>query len=76
MTAIHRVWFDSYFRFAVGGDFSADIVALPCLVTSRSHEKLSDDSRLTSKHRVKLAGVERAILVEAQFQHLKMMYPS
>jgi len=30
-------------------------------VTSRSHEKLSDDSRLTSKQSVKLAVVERAI---------------
>ena len=28
---------------------------------SRSHEKLSDDSRLTSKQNVKLAVVERAI---------------
>ena len=34
---------------------------LPLLVTSRSHEKLSDDSRLTSKQSVKLAVVERAI---------------
>ena len=31
------------------------------MVTSHSHEKLSDDSRLTSKQRVKLAVVERAI---------------
>ena len=40
---------------------SADIVLLPRLVTSRSHEKLNDDSRLTSKQSVKLAVVERAI---------------
>ena len=40
---------------------SADIVSLPRLVTSRSHEKLSDDSRLSSKLSVKLAVVERAI---------------
>ena len=40
---------------------SADIVSLPRLVTSRSHEKLSDDSRLTSKQSVKLAVVERAM---------------
>ena len=45
----------------MGGDLSADIVSLPRLVTSRSHEKLSDDSRLTSKQSVKLAVVERAI---------------
>jgi hypothetical protein len=31
------------------------------LVTSRSHEKLSDDSRLSSKQSVKLAVVERAM---------------
>ena len=36
-------------------------MSLPRLVTSRSHEKLSDDSRLTSKQNVKLAVVERAI---------------
>ena len=40
---------------------SADIVSLPRLVTSRSHEKLSDDSRLTSKQSVKLAVIERAM---------------
>ena len=36
-------------------------MSLPRLVTSRSHEKLSDDSRLTSKQSVKLAVVETAI---------------
>ena len=56
-----RVWFDRDISFEVGGGLSADIVSLPRLVTSRSHEKLSDDSRLTSKHSVKLAVVERAI---------------
>jgi len=55
-----RVWFDRDISFEVGGDLSADIVSLPRLVTSRSHEKLSDDSRLTRKHSVKLAVVERA----------------
>lgn len=40
---------------------SADIVSLPRLVTSSSHEKLSDDSRLTSKQSVKLAVVERSM---------------
>ena len=47
-----RVWFDRDISFEVGGDLSADIVSLPRLVTSRSHEKLSDDSRLTSKQSV------------------------
>ena len=55
-----RIWFDRDINFEVGGDLSADIVSLPRLVTSRSHEKLSDDSRLTSKQSVKLAVVERA----------------
>ena len=36
-------------------------MSLPRLVTSRSHEKLSDYSRLTSKQSVKLAVVERAM---------------
>ena len=56
-----RVWFDRDISFEVGGDLSADIVSLPRLVTSRSHEKLSDDSRLTNKQGVKLAVVERAM---------------
>ncbi len=56
-----RVWFDRDISFEVGGDLSADIVSLPHLVTSRSPEKLNDDSRLTSKQSVKLAVVERAM---------------
>ena len=56
-----RIWFDRDISFEVGSDLSADIVSLPRLVTSRSHEKLSDDSRLTSKQSVKLAVVERAV---------------
>jgi len=56
-----RVWFDRDISFEVGGDLSANIVSLPRLVTSRSHEKLSDDSRLISKQSVKLAVVERAM---------------
>ena len=56
-----RVWFDRDISFDVGSDLSADIASLPRLVTSRSHEKLSDDSRLTSKQSVKLVVVERAM---------------
>ena len=56
-----RVWFDRGISFEVRGDLSADIVSLPRLVTSRSHEKLGDDSRLTSKQSVKLAVVEGAM---------------
>ena len=56
-----RVWFDRDISFEVGDDLSANIVSLPRLVTSRSHEKLSDDSRLSSKQSVKLAVIERAM---------------
>lgn len=56
-----RVWFDRDISFEIGGDLSADIVSLPRLVTSRSYEKLRDDSRLTSKQNVKLTVIERAM---------------
>ena len=56
-----RVWFDRDISFEVGGELSANIVSLPRLGTSRSNEKLSDDSRLTIKQSVKLAVVERAM---------------
>ena len=56
-----RIWFDRDISFEVGGDLSADIVSLPRLVTSRSNEKLNDDSKLTSKQNVKQAVVERAM---------------
>ena len=56
-----RVWFDRDISFEMGGDLSVDIVSLPRLVTSRSNEKLSEDSRLTRKQSVKLAVVERAM---------------
>ena len=55
-----RVWFDRDINFEVGSDLSADIVSLPRLVTSRSHEKQKEDSRITSKQNVKLSVVERA----------------
>ncbi len=55
------VWFDKDISFEVGGDLSAEIVSLPRLVTSRSYEKLSDESRLTTKQSVKLAVVELAM---------------
>ena len=56
-----RIWFDRDISFEVGGDLSVDIVSLPRLVTSRSHEQQKEDSRLISKQNVKLAVVERAI---------------
>ena len=55
-----RIWFDRDISFEVGGDLSVDIVSLPRLVTSRSHEKQKEDSRLISKQSVKLGVVERA----------------
>ena len=55
-----RIWFDRDISFEVGGDLSADVVSLPRLVTSRSHEKQKEDSRLISKQSVKLGVVERA----------------
>ena len=54
-----RVWLDRDNSFEVGSDLSADIVSLPRLVTSGSHEKLSEDTRLTSEQSVKLAVVDR-----------------
>ena len=56
-----RVWFDRDISFEPGSDLSADIVSLPRLVTSRSNERLNEDSRITSKKSVKLTVVERVI---------------
>ena len=56
-----RIWFDRDISFEAGSDLSADIVSLPRLITSRSNEKLRDDSRITGKQSVKLTVVERAI---------------
>jgi len=56
-----RVWFDRDISFEIGSGYSADIVSLPRLVTSRSHEKLTGDSGLTCKQSVKLAVVESAM---------------
>ena len=53
-----HIWFDRDIGFEVGGDLSTDIVSLPRRVTSRSHEKQRDDSRLNSKQSVKLSFVE------------------
>ena len=60
MTAVSVFGLIEKSAFKIGDDLSADKVSLRRLVTSRSHEKLSEDSRLTSKQSVKLAVVERA----------------
>ena len=57
-----RIWFDRDISFSVGEGLSADIVSLPRLVTSRSNEKLNEDSRITSKQeREAYSVVERVI---------------
>ena len=56
-----RVWFDRDINFEGGEGLSADIVSLPRLVTSRSNEKLNEDSRINNKRSVKISVVERAI---------------
>jgi tetratricopeptide (TPR) repeat protein len=56
-----QIWFDRDISFDVEHGISADIVSLPRLVTSRSHESLGQDRRITSKLDVKLSVVERAI---------------
>jgi len=60
MTA-RLIWFDRDISFESSSDLSADIVSLPRLVTSRSNERLNEDSRITNKQDVKLSVVERVI---------------
>lgn len=54
-------WFDRPLEFGAGADISANVESLPRLVTSRSHERLSDHQALMRKRDVKLEVVERAI---------------
>ena len=56
-----RIWFDRDISFAIGEGLSADIVPLHRLVTSRSNERLNEDSRISGKQDVKLNVVECAI---------------
>jgi tetratricopeptide (TPR) repeat protein len=56
-----QTWFDRHISFDVEDGIGAEIGSLPRLVTSRSHESLGQDSRITSKLDVKLSVVERAI---------------
>ena len=55
------IWFDRHLDFEHGSLIDASLGNLPRLVTSRSIEKLSDDSRLVKKLDVKISVVERAI---------------
>ena len=56
-----QIWFDRNLDFAHGSLIDASLGNLPRLVTSRSIEKLSEDSRLVKKIDVKISVVERAI---------------
>lgn len=56
-----QTWFDRHVSFEVEHGISADITSLPRLVTSRSHESLGKDSRISSKSDVKLSVIERAL---------------
>ena len=56
-----QIWFDRNLDFAHGSLIDASLGNLPRLVTSRSIEKLSDDSRLVKKIDVKISVVERAM---------------
>ena len=56
-----QIWLDRNLDFAHGSLIDASLGNLPRLVTSRSIEKLSDDSRLVKKIDVKIGVVERAI---------------
>ena len=56
-----QIWFDRNLNFEHGSLIDASLGNLPRLVTSRSLEKLLDDSRLVKKIDVKINVVERAI---------------
>jgi hypothetical protein len=56
-----QIWFDRNLDFDLGSLIDASLGNLPRLVTSRSIEKLRDDSRLVKKIDVKIGVVERAI---------------
>ena len=56
-----QIWFDRPLDLEHGSLIDASLGNLPRLVTSRSIEKLRDDSRLVKKIDVKISVVERAI---------------
>jgi hypothetical protein len=56
-----QIWFDRNLDFGHGSLIDASLGNLPRLVTSRSIEKLRDDSRLVKKIDVKISVVERVI---------------
>ena len=56
-----QTWFDKHISFDAEDGIGAGVVSLPRLVTSRSNERLREDSRIQSKEAVKLGVVEQAI---------------
>jgi hypothetical protein len=56
-----QIWFDRNLDFEHGSLIDVSLGNLPRLVTSRSIEKLSEDSRLVKKIDVKISVVERVI---------------
>ena len=56
-----QIWFDRNLDFGNGSLIDASLGNLPRLVTSRSIEKLSDDSRLVKKIDLKISVFECAI---------------
>ena len=55
------MWFDRGLDFGDGSLVDVQLVNLPRVVTSRSQDRQSLDSRLMSKREVKISAVERAI---------------
>jgi hypothetical protein len=56
-----QMWFDRTLDFGHGSLIDSSLGNLPRLVTSRSIDKQSDDSRIVKKIDVKISAVERAI---------------
>jgi hypothetical protein len=55
------MWFDSVLNFEHGSLVDAQLGNLPRVITSRSLDRQTTDSRLMSKREVKIAAVEWAI---------------
>lgn len=65
-------WFDRPLAFGGGAAITANVESLPRLVTSRSHERMSDHHALMRKRDVKLDVVSRAIeRIDEALQHRK-----
>lgn len=65
-------WFDRPLVFGGGSAITANVESLPRLVTSRSHERMSDHHALMRKRDVKLDVVSRAIeRIEEALRHSK-----